>query len=146
MEINETANKLYKYNQEFYNISLDKLVQNTHKYNCEKNKWIYYPLKKGSFGYDNLAVSIGYSLSNYNNEGINKLAYLIHEGWIINYIYWKDYLPFDRDVKYIKPFNPLNDERRNKCAITKFEDLEKEEQDKDYVIAEYLYEIIKNYK
>lgn len=152
MEAIHTANGMFNYNDKFYDIDLDTWVQETHKYNCEKNNWKYSYLKKGAFGYDNLAVSIGFTLRkyehNYDEESsLYKLAELIHDGWSINYIYWKEKHPENsKTYKYIAPFNPLEDERRNTCAITQFRWLDDEEKNKDYIIAEFLYRKITQIK
>jgi hypothetical protein len=149
MEAIQTANKMFNYEQEFHGFTIDTLVQNAHKYNCVANKWTHIQLKKGSFGYDNLAVSIGYTLQNFifnklsNDKIIDILAELIHQGWCINYIYWRDNEPqIDKTFKYISPYNKLGDTRRNTCAITNFNDLDKEEKDKDYIIANFIYNTI----
>lgn len=144
MEAITTANQLFSYNQLFYGIPLDTWVQNAHKYNCEKNNWEYFPLRKGSFGYDNLAVSIGFTLSEYTQnqytDPIPVMADLVHQGWVKNYLYWRDHSPQDSTpYRYTPPFIPLNDERRNTCAITPFLFLDNEEQEKDYIIAKFLY-------
>jgi hypothetical protein len=139
MEAVRTANSMFEYKKEFFGIPLDTWVQETHKYHGEKYGWKHYPLKKGSFGYDNLAVSIGYALTRYVPDK-EELAKNIHKGWCMNYIYWRDEKPQETnpDDKYIAPYTPLNDERRNLCAQTDFFSLEKEEQDKDYIIAEFI--------
>jgi hypothetical protein len=149
MEAIQTANKMFNYEQEIHGFTIDNWVKNAHKYNCNIHKWSYNPLKKGSFGYDNLAVSIGYTLQNFifsnksNDKIIDILAELIHRGWCINYIYWRDNEPeLDKTFKYISPYNKLGDMRRNNCAITDFNDLDKEEKDKDYIIAKFLYNTI----
>ena len=141
MEPVNTANNMFEYEQLFFGIPLDTWVQETHKHNCESNGWKHYPLRKGCFGYDNLAISIGLALTNYVADK-EELAKKIHEGWCINYIFWRDEKPHETstDYKYIKPYTPLNDERRNLCAQTDFVSLEKEEQDKDYIIAEFILE------
>lgn len=143
MEPIHTANGMFKYDQKFIDIPLDSWVQEAHEYNCEQNNWKYYPLKRGSFGYDNLAVSIGYVLTYYDTVGwilptIDKMASLVHEGWCKNYIYWRDNQPYI-NTKYIQPYNKLDDERRNICSNTSFEMLDNEEKEKDYIIANFIY-------
>lgn len=144
MEAFQTANKMFHYNQKFYGKTLDTWIQNAHKYNCEKNNWKYYPLQKGAFGYDNLAISIGYVFLYYNFDNVYSkiiVADLIHQGWSINYLYWRDYNPQNNsEYKYIAPYKSLNDERRNICANTQFLHLDKEEKDKDYIIADFIFD------
>ena len=136
MEAYQTANKKYKYNQIINNKSLDEWVQNLHKYNCEYNNWKFTLLKKGSYGYDNLCIAIGYVIDNIKNDLIlSDIAELIHEAWCINYIYWRDN---KLDNSYILPFNKLGDDRRNMCAITKYDDLSQEEQIKDIILAKFI--------
>jgi len=141
-----TANGDYKYSDIHYNKTLDEHVQECHKYNCKKNDWKYIPLKKGGFGYDNLAVSISFTLNKMKDIKeitIDNVAKLVHEGWCINYIYWRDNQPWITNNKYSKPFVPLNDDRRNKCAELSYDKLDKEEQEKDCIIAEYIISIYK---
>lgn len=147
MTENMTANGKYNYNQEFYKMTLNEWVQNAHKFNCLSNNWNHHPLKKGAFGYDNLAVSISHTLTSndflllpkiLNDEHINILSKLIHEGWSINYIYWRDNEPYINNNLYLKPYNKLDDERRNICAQIEFNDLEQDEKDKDIILAKFL--------
>lgn len=149
MEAIQTANKMFNYEQEINGFTIDTWVKNAHKSNCGANNWTYIQLKKGSFGYDNLAVSIGYTLQNFvfsklsDDKIIDTLAVLIHQGWCINYIYWRDNEPqLDKTFKYISPYNKLGDTRRNTCAVTDFYLLDKVEKDKDYIIANFLYNAI----
>jgi hypothetical protein len=138
-----TANKQFKYDQIFNGLKLSSLVDSCHKALSEKSNWKYNPLQPGLFGYDNMAMSIGHALSNKTDKTtLNELANLIHEGWVINYLYWRDNKPYDSNSFYKKPFNALGDDRRNKCAETKFADLDKEEQDKDIVIAQHLSDVL----
>ena len=65
MEAIQTANKMFNYEQEIHGFTIDTWVKNAHKYNSDSHKWTHIQLKKGSFGYDNLAVSIGYTLQNF---------------------------------------------------------------------------------
>jgi hypothetical protein len=149
MEASQTANQMYSYDMLFYGTPLDTWVQDAHRHNCEIGKWEYAPLKKGAFGYDNLAVSIGYALSNYvyddDAETTYILADLIHQGWCMNYVFWRDHKPYAGSTQYIAPYNPLGDERRNMCAETEFYFLDREEQDKDFNIADLLYEKIEEW-
>lgn len=147
LEPTTTANNCYNYSTKYYGISLDDWVQNAHKHNCEVNKWNYTPLKKGSFGYDNLACSIGYLLSIdgliKQNQFFDFYAHCIHEGWCINYKYWRDYSPFlSKTHNYIAPYSPLNDSRRNECATTAYVNLSEEEREKDNVIARYIMSVL----
>lgn len=144
---NITANQQYSYDREFYGLKLDEWVQNAHKFNCSLNGWEHYPLKMGAYGYDNLAVCIGYTLTHreisalptpLNDEHVDVLSKLIHEGWCANYIYWRDNEPYVNNNLYIKPFKRLDDSRRNMCAELEYNDLEQEEKDKDIILAKFI--------
>lgn len=146
MEAIHTANGQYSYDEEFYGKSLHVWVQLAHKANCITNNWKVIELNKGAFGYDNLVLSLANALS--SNNKINKknveiIANLIHQGWAINYIYWRDNNPSsNKQYKYINAFSPLNDERRNNCAITDYINLSQDEKDKDIILANFLIDSI----
>ena len=137
MTATKTANGCYSYSQLYYNEPLDSYIQYAHKVLSEKSGWNYKPLIKGSFGYDNLAVSIGHMLEKYTpDKPYDTYASLIHEGWSINYLYWRDHLPGHNNPElYISPYTPLGDKRRNQCAETCYEMLTEEEKTKDLIIA-----------
>ena len=144
----ETANRKYKYDQVFISQTLDEWIQQAHRYNCQSNKWKYTPLKRGAYGYDNLAICLGNILTYIENHGmselnVTKLASNVHDGWTENYIYWRDYTPFVHGV-YLKPYNPINDERRNACASMTYEQLSDEEKEKDLIIARFIFEKIED--
>jgi len=109
MTATKTANGYYSYSQLYYNEPLDSYIQYAHKVLSEKSGWNYKPLIKGSFGYDNLAISIGHMLEKYTPDHNPQL--------------------------YISPYTPLGDERRNQCAETCYEMLTEEEKTKDLIIA-----------
>jgi hypothetical protein len=117
------------------NWTLDEMVQAVHKKNCEASKWSFSPLKKLSYGYENLAVCIGNYLTK-TPLGRIAIAEQIHESWIENYIYWRDNM--HKHPEFIPPYTPLGDERRNTCAVTAFKDLPQDEQNKDFVLADIL--------
>ena len=136
----QTANGKYDYTQVYglKQVTLDFLINHAHRVLSEKSGWNYFPLKKGSFGYDNMAMSIGYMFDHYYpNQSLDECADNVHKGWTENYIFWRDTLPFQSNPElYIAPFNPLGDERRNICASTPYSQLPQEEKDKDLIIAE----------
>lgn len=139
----QSADGKYKYDREIYYMTLDSWTQDAHKYNCLSHGWNYSPLKKGQHGYDNLIVSIGYTLINCKDftntvENIEIIANLIHEGWIHNYTFWRDYSPWENNTNYIKPCNPLGDDRRNECALFDYQELSQEEKNKDIILAKFL--------
>jgi hypothetical protein len=135
----KTANGDYTYDTTYDGIKLRDLVQELHAHNCKENGWSYNPLKTGCYGFDNLAVCLGYVLEQVDEKSsIDDIADMIHKGWIINYEFWKTEMPWLK-ASYIKPAKPLNDERRNLCAATAYEDLPKDEKDKDIVLARWIY-------
>ena len=144
-----TANGKYKYDCVFMNISLDEWVQLVHKNNAKLNCWKYSPLKKGCFGYDNLAISIGHVFTEYpemkthskeETDILDVLAEAIHVGWTENYLYWRDNKPWLNDKNYTKPAQSLGDSRRNLCAETDYNHLPEDERNKDIIIASFIYD------
>lgn len=70
---------------------------------------------------------------------IDEIANLIHQGWIINYVFWRDNEPWTFEkIKYQKPYKTLNDEQLNICASTHYEDLVEEEKNKDLILAKWI--------
>ncbi len=154
-----SANNLVNYNKVYYNHSMEEWVEIVNKYNSTANNWTYYKLQAGTFGFDNIVLSLYYlfensKISDLTESNIEKLSDYIHEGWIINYTYWRDNEPWTKSddssfgvaatfcsegakkvEDYIKPYSPLGDKRRNDCAATKYNDLSKEEKEKDRIIV-----------
>jgi len=135
-----SANGEFRYNfyLENFKMTREELAQKVHKINCEKQGWDYHPLKVGSFGFDNLIMSIGYKLRD-NNGPVS-----IHSGWSVNYIYWTDSKPYEGKYNYIAPFNSLGDERRTKLSQTKYDDLDIKEKQKDIIIDEAVNSMVVN--
>ena len=143
-----TANGQYKYNQIFINKTLDEWIQLTHKNNAQINNWKFWPLKKGAFGYDNLAISIGDlftkhpDIEKFSQSDIHQLADVIHTGWVTNYLYWRDHKPWVNNTNYTKPAQSLGDSRRNTCAQTDYSQLPLEEQKKDIDIVTSILNVV----
>ncbi len=155
-----SANSEFKYDHEYTfqtkcdyaysvkKVTLRELVNECHKELSTKLNWNYVPLVEGSFGFDNMVVSIGYALNRYfNNMKLQnsiappdeeEIAEYIHKGWAINYIYWRDNSPWENNNVYRKPYKLLNDENRNKLADTSYKNLNQQEKDKDLIIAKIL--------
>ena len=131
----KTANGQYNYTEVYGDKELAKWADICHRELSKASKWKYIPLKQGSFGFDNMIVSIGYLFENFMENDIEHLAELIHKGWAINYIYWRDNKP---KLPYISPAKVLGDSRRNECAITNYKDLPEDEKEKDRIIAKTL--------
>ncbi len=139
-EANRTADQkiLYQPYQE--------IVNKVHQQNCQHYGWNYSPLKPGSFGYDNLIYSIDavkkLIFENKSEIKLDSVAAAIHDGWVVNYLYWRDSSPFLTDQKYKKPYSPLGDERRNKCASQTYSELDPTEKEKDQVLAEIILKLL----
>lgn len=132
----QTANGEYRYDLRLGDQTLDQWVQGAHQHNCQQHGWDYRPLRPGAFGYDNLVISLGYALATKSRDR-TILAEAIHRGWVVNYVYWRDHRPWEREG-YFKPFKPLADPRRDECAQTPFSDLPEEEKEKDLLLADFL--------
>lgn len=119
----------------------DTKVQTLHRGNCDAYNWEYTPLKPGAFGYDNLVRTI-YEVERFLKEkkdaDVLEVASVIHDAWTKNYVYWRDNIDNILSKGYRKPFKPIGDAQRNKCATTKFADLDEEERLKDIVLAKLL--------
>lgn len=147
MEPDKTANSRYKYNKKIFGRSLHDWVQDANKYNAKKNGWKTIPLKKGSFGYDNIVMSIMSVFSKLDNDpqllnDEDKICQLIHRGWVENYTYWRDNEPFKKGNKYEyrRPSQKLGDERRNEISKLKYDKLPDDEKDKNKVFYKFIVE------
>jgi hypothetical protein len=146
MEPTHTANMKYDYYSTLYDgKTLYDLVQDLHKYNCEYNKWDFHSLNPGCYGFDTLAVCIGFvfeNLPNFLYKDLDEIADVVHKAWAVNYIYWRDNEPYlNQTFNYRKPFKPLADERRNYCARTNYIDLPEDEKEKDMVVVRWLIKV-----
>ncbi len=126
---------------------MEEWVEIVNKYNSMMNHWKYNKLQAGAFGFDNIVLSLYYLFENSKSsdltkDNIEKLSDLIHQGWIVNYVYWRDNQPWKKNKDYIKPSSPLGDKRRNDCAATKYNDLSEEEKEKDRIIVKCVLENI----
>ncbi len=84
-------------------------------------------------------MSLCFALNNIDSKSTEiEIADFIHQGWVINYNYWRDHKPWEKEVCRNKPAKPLNDERRNLCAETKFSDLPNDEKEKDLLLAKWI--------
>jgi hypothetical protein len=134
-----TANQLVQYNSVAFGKTYSEWVDKAHAYNCSQNGWKCAPLKPGAYGYDNIVMSLHKVFSEPNFErSVEDISRLIHDGWAENYRYWVDVKPYKTDDKYIKPSKPINDKRRNECAVTPYKDLPEDEQEKDRVFARFV--------
>ncbi len=115
--------------------TLDIWVQLMRKHNSNVHGWYYRPLERGGYGYDALCCSIMNvfdAIQMSTNEWA--LARAVHAGWTENYVYWRDNMVPPRSP-YRAPSYPLGDSRRDQCAASIFDELPKDEQEKDLIIA-----------
>lgn len=142
-----TANRKYRYNDEVFGRTLDTWAQEVHKYNAKMNGWKYFPLKPGAYGYDNNIVALMRVFKALEDDpdilaDHDAMCQLIHEGWIENYVYWRDNKPYDKDDKYRKPAKPLNDARRNALINKRHDELPQDEQEKTVVYVDFIKECL----
>jgi len=140
----QTANGKYDYNKKYHGLELEKWVQLVHKDISDASKWKYFLLKKGAFGFDCQTVSIGHTLDNIKDDYTeDQVASLVHDGWIINYCYWRDNEPWKKYPNiYFPPASNLGDSRRDECAKTQYKDLTEDEKIKDLIIARSILAIL----
>jgi hypothetical protein len=146
--IETTANQLFNYFDYYDNKTLDQWIQDIHSFDALINGWSNIPLKRGSFGYD----FIGHSFVNsfdflrsfkekdkmIKSELIDIVAGKVHEGWVANYIFWRDEKPYLKNNFYKKPAKPLGDEHREMLSILNYEDLDDDDKEGYKIIAEYI--------
>lgn len=139
----KTANGMFTYTDTFIGKTLHSHIINVHNILAKKCNWGAGIINKGAFGYDNIAMSIGY-IFKYCPDKLNKecLCEFAHDGWATNYAYWRDNKPWLTNSSYKKPGKPLGDSRRNKLALMEYADLPKEEKITNIIIAEYILDII----
>lgn len=135
-----TADSQYSYDSIYFGHSLEWWVQSAYRCMCEAYAWEHKPLKRGAFGFDNIAAGIARVLEAIPPLVISEEAFArtIHQGWAANYIYWRDSNPEKHLEDYRAPFNALGDERRDRLAELSFDDLDNDEREKDLLIARFL--------
>ena len=108
-----------------------------HEALADAHGWSPTPPRPNTFGFSNMVSSVA-SLLAFVSSGpalpdVDAAASAVHEGWIANYVYWRDNAPLPK--RFAPPHRPLGDERRNACAASSFADLPEEEKEKDRVVA-----------
>jgi len=143
----KTANGLFSYDQLYLNKTLNEHTNIVHKLISKKCGWGSGKLVKGMFGYDNFIMSIGYVFK-YCPDKLNKesICEFAHEGWAMNYIFWRDNKPWLTNSFYKKPGKCPGDARRNLLAATKHKDLPDDEKIPNIIIAEYILNIMTKMK
>lgn len=140
-----TANGEYKYNEVYFGKSLNYWIQFVHRSNCLKNGWNYTPLKKGGYGYDNIAVCLGDFFNNIESYNETTSPINIHNSWMKNYLYWRDNKPWlDSSFLYKRPYKSLGDDRRNSCLVP-YQKLPENGQKKDIQLSKIFYEIFSQF-
>lgn len=141
MAATTTANGKYRYDRGFHGAPLSEWVQTSHAALARASGWEYRPLRAGTFGHDNLAVSLAHMFTRLGERAgadVDETAARIHDGWTENYVFWRDHEPWKHSPSYYAPFNPLGDPRRERCAQTAYEDLPPDEKEKDLCIAAHV--------
>ena len=136
-----TANGKYNYTDVYNGKTLGEWVNLNHRENCRVNGWASTQLRAGAFGFDNIACSLVYFFEQYKTlQDDTSLASAVHNGWIENYLYWRDNKPWLGAGKnvYFKAAKPIGDKQRDMCATTPFADLPQEEKDKDMVFVSFM--------
>jgi hypothetical protein len=136
-----TANQRYQYDELINGKTLTEWVQLAHKANCRHYGWSYNELTVGCYGFDNLAVVLSFVHDRPSVAiDLESIADLVHQGWIENYTYWRDFKPYlvKLNLGYTKPAKPVGDANRNTLAETAYEDLPEDEKVKDRVIAQFM--------
>lgn len=129
-----TANGVFKYDHPFNTVPLHYWVQAVNN----QMSYIYYwenNLKSGTFGFDNMCMSIGRLFQNFTFD-IEEASSIVHNAWIENYTFWVSNKPWNNG--YEKPLKSIRSKRRERYAITQYVDLPEDEKDKDRVIAKYI--------
>lgn len=130
-----SANGKYEYSSIYYGKSLSQHALALDAKMIDHYKWDRGLLAPCSYGFENLVNSIGSIFEKCNKDSsLDTMAEQCHLGWVDNYLYWRDHQPYLTGT-YVKPYNPLNDERRDKCASTNYADLDEKEKEKDLFIA-----------
>jgi hypothetical protein len=126
-----TANGMYSYDTLFYSKKLSEWVDISHRYMTRAEGWQYRPLHPETYGYDNHAMSIATMLTEGTQpeiKNIEKLSSAVHDGWTLNYCWW-------RDNKPQRAHKPLGDDERNKLAATPYSELPEREKEKDRMVV-----------
>lgn len=138
-----TATGDFNYYDLFYGERLDDLIFYVHKKLSEKLHWKYTPLKRGSFGYDSIACSIGFLLSNKSNN-IRDCAEIVHNSWVSNYLFWSKIKPYELLPEYyLHPTKSLNDKRRKKLSKITYNNLPEKEKETNRIIVKILFDYFK---
>lgn len=141
-----TANQQFCFDEMYFSKSLGEWIRLVHKDLSEKSGWGPIVLKPGMFGFDNIAMSIGFAFGRMienefehlnRDEKLELIADRVHEGWRANYIFWRDNKP---SLPYKSPASPLGDDRRNNLSVKTFAQLPENEKEKDLIIARFLLE------
>ena len=139
----DTANGLFNYDQKYANKTLDEHLNIVYRIVSKKCGWGNGKLGAGTFGYDNFIMSIGYVFK-YCPDKLNKesICEFAHQGWALNYIYWRDNKPWLTNNFYKRPGKNLGDERRNKLALMEHKDLPADEKLSNVMIADYILDVL----
>jgi hypothetical protein len=115
--------------------TLHEWVQLLHRANCNAQGWDASPLKRGCFGYHNLAMSAVHVL-HASRRDLNSASEAVHDGWRENYRWWCTDDVAHRPGFYA-PYKPVKQLRRDALCVP-FAELPEEEKDKDRLLAAVL--------
>lgn len=146
MTAKETANKQYQYDDIIRGKSLHDWATKVNSRLCTLKNWPVSPLRKGSFGYDTTIMSVGNAFRETDTMEIirkSDLAQKIHQGWVANYVYWRDNRPYEKENGlYIKPSTPLGDVHRDLCVLQSYSEISVEVREKAELIAGILLNLL----
>lgn len=144
-----TANGSYRYEKENVfgtKYKLEEFAVRVHEEYSKMMGWEHNSLKRGSYGFEGIVMCIGHlekESKDLNIEDV-KLYNIIHDAWSMNYNYWKTNKPWETRSVYKKPYSELADERRDKCAVLTFEELDEDEQGKDMYLLSAIKKVIRS--
>lgn len=137
-----TANGVFRYDAHIDGVGLRDAATGAYRALAAASGWSALPPRPGQFGFDNLISSVGHALGSWPEGGdVDRVAALVHDGWVRNYRYWRDVQPWALGLGYRAPAAPLGDLRRETCALAAFADLPPDEQEKDRIVARHVLEL-----
>lgn len=107
-----TANGQFNYKDTYFQKSLDAWVQEIRGLPSWKEEGASDTWTPGEYRYDALAMSIAYVFVFVETQNSNErhMCMAFHQGWMTNYAYWCDWVPWlDCYTRYIatEPLEPL---------------------------------------
>jgi hypothetical protein len=142
----ETANKQFQYDAIVRGKSLHYWALKANASFCRAKNVKVFSLHRGTFGYDNMIMSIGYAFQETTSMEIlrkSDIASKIRQGWITNYVYWRDNQPYkNENSPYIATHTPLGDDYIDMRALLPYSELSAEEKEQGDFMAEILMNLL----